>query len=122
MDKWAFIILTVALSVMDMAYTYTNVKILKEHNAKWGNTEYNPLVRSSWHLFGLLGGTLFAGLITLTMIFCVAYAIGEREFFQGALIGVFIMIHHLHYVNYAYISKKYLKREPSFLARIMTEW
>jgi hypothetical protein len=122
MERHVFIILAFLLSLMDIAYTFTNVSILKKHKAKWEDTEYNPLVRSSWHLFGLLNGTLFAGAVTLAAIVILAYIIGNNEFFQGVLIGMFLMIHHLHYVNYAYISRKYLKKDLPWIGRIIMEW
>ena len=117
-----FILLMALLTVMDILYTYTNVKILKKHKAHWSETEYNPLVRASWHIFGLFKGTVLAGAGTVLAMLAIACIIGENEFFQGLLIGVYLMIHHVHYVNYAYISKKYLKKEPGFLTRIITEW
>jgi len=122
MDKHIFIVFAMLLSLMDIAYTYYNVRILKKYKPHWGETEYNPLVRASWHIFGLLNGTIFAGAFTLTAIAVLAYIIGDNEFFQGMLVGVFVMTHHLHYVNYAYISRKYLKKELPWIGRIIMEW
>ncbi|MFH1055136.1 MAG: hypothetical protein V1744_03455 [Candidatus Altiarchaeota archaeon] len=122
MNMLVFMAFIFILSFLDIAYTYTNVKILKKHKTNWGDTEYNPLVRASWHHFGLFGGTLFAAALTLMGVLGLAYLIGKNEFFQGMLLGMFLMLHHLHYVNYAYISKKYLKKELPIISRILMEW
>jgi hypothetical protein len=122
MKTLTFIILSFILSLLDITYTYTNVKILKKHKTDWADTEYNPLVRASWHFFGLLRGTALAAAFTLTAVVLLAYIIGENQFFQGMLIGWFLMIHHVHYINYAYISKKYMKKKPPLINRLIMEW
>ena len=122
MDFVAFLLLTILLSFMDISYTYTNVKILKEYDVDWKKTEYNPIVRSAWQRFGMVKGTLIAGAGTLVVMVLITFVIGENEFFQGAIIGIFLMIHHLHYVNFAIISKKYRNKELPLLSRIIMEW
>ena len=82
------------------------------------NTEYNPLVRTSWHMFGLLPGTLIAGAFTLAAIVGVSFWIGEREFLQGMLFGAYFVVHYFHYNNFNYISRKYLRRDSSFVDKI----
>lgn len=122
MRTLAFVMLCLGLSLMDIVYTYVNVRILKKHKSNWCEAEYNPFVRCSWHFFGFFRGTVFAALATLVAVGVLAYIIGDNEFFQGLLVGVFLMVHHVHYVNYAHIRKKYLNKEPPFLARIFMDW
>jgi hypothetical protein len=122
MHPYIFMGLCILLSIMDIAYTYTNMKILKEHRKNWGDSEYNPLVRASWHHLGLLWGTVFAAMITVLAVAVLSLIIGENEFFQGVLIGMFLMLHHMHYVNYAYISKKYRGKDLPLMSRVFMEW
>ncbi len=122
MEQHSFIILLILLATMDIVYTFWNVKILRAHKKNWHQTEYNPIVRSSWKNLGLYRGTLIAGIFTLTSLVILGLMIGNNEFFQGMMVGFYIMIHHVHYVNYAHISKKYLKKEMSLIGRILTEW
>jgi len=119
MNVILFLFLAFVLSLLDIVYTFYNVRILKQHEKQWADAEYNPLVRTSWHIFGLMNGTLLAGAITLIFVLLLAYIIGEREFFQGFLIGMFVIVHHYHYINYAYLSKKYLKKKTSLLEKII---
>jgi hypothetical protein len=121
-NRFVFIGLIFLLSLMDISYTYTNVKILRKYKTHWADTEYNPLVRASWHHFGLFGGTVFAAVLTLGGIVVLAYLVGENQFFQGVLVGMFLMLHHMHYVNYAYISRKYLKKDLPLISRLIMEW
>ena len=123
-----FLAIILTLSVLDIIYTFYNVRILKEHKKHWEETEYNPLVRTSWHIFGLFGGTIIASLIMLVMILIVAVLISLvrtpiKEFYQGLIIGAYLMLHMFHYMNYAYISKRYLKKEKhvSLLERLIIE-
>lgn len=122
MNTTPFVILLSGLAVMDMVYTFWNVRILKKSGKRWCQTEYNPLVRMAWKRFGLYMGTAVAAFITLAGVVLAGLVIGENEFFQGMMIGVYVMVHHVHYVNYAHISKKYLGKELPILGRIFTEW
>lgn len=122
MMRSTFIIIALGLSLLDILYTYTNVKILKENKKNWEESEYNPLVRTSWHIYGLLKGSFLAGSITLAAVLAIAYMIGENEFFQGVMIGMFLMLHHVHYLNYAHIRKKYLGKDASWPYKILMEW
>ena len=122
MNPHTFILFMFFLALMDIIYTLYNVNILRKHKTKWHDTEYNPLVRNSWHMFGFFKGSAIAALITLSCIIIVSIIIWDNIFLQGVLIGMYLMLHHLHYVNYAYISKKYLKKELPVIGRIITEW
>lgn len=115
-----FMVITFVLSLLDILYTFTNINILRKHTKNWKDTEYNPLVRSSWHIFGFLNGTIIAGAVTLATVMILAYIIGEDEFLQGFVIGVFMIVHHYHYINYAYIRKKYLGKKSSLVERILS--
>lgn len=115
-----FMTISFVLSLMDIAYTFYNVNILRKHTKHWSDTEYNPLVRSSWHLFGFGNGTVIAAVFTLAAVLLLAYFIGERELLQGIVIGAFFMVHHYHYLNYSYISRKYLGKNRGFIDRILS--
>ena len=108
------------LSLMDIVYTFYNASILKKHTRSWSDTEYNPLVRTSWHVFGFGNGTVVAAVLTLATVILLAFFVGERELFQGIVIGAFFMVHHYHYLNYSYISKKYLGKNPRLIDRILS--
>jgi hypothetical protein len=95
------------------------VGILRKHTRNWSDAEYNPLVRASWHIFGFGNGTVVAGATTLAVVIILAHLIGEREFLQGLVIGAFIIMHHYHYINYSYISKKYLGKKSRLVDRIL---
>ena len=114
-----FLTIIFVLSLMDIAYTFHNVSILRKHIKKWSDVEYNPLVRASWHVFGFGNGTLVAGVATLAAAVVLAYLIGEREFLQGLVVGAFVIIHHYHYINYHYISRKYLGKKSRLVDRIL---
>ena len=123
-----FLAVILTLSLLDILYTFYNVDILRKHKKHWEDTEYNPLVRTSWHILGLLKGSVMAGVITLIMILIIAVLISlvptpVQEFYQGLLIGAYLMLHMFHYMNYAYISKRYLKKEKnvSLLERFILE-
>ena len=120
MEFSIFLTIAFTLSLMDIAYTFHNVSILRKHTHHWSDAEYNPLVRASWHIFGFGNGTLIAGAATLAVVVLLAYFIGEREFLQGLVIGAFIVIHHYHYINYSYISKKYLGKDSRLIDRILS--
>ena len=119
MEFRIFLTITFILSLLDIVYTFHNVRILREHTKNWSDAEYNPLVRASWHLFGFGRGTIIAGAATLTIIVLLAYFIGDREFLQGLVIGAFIVIHHYHYINYHYIKHKYLGGKSRLIDRIL---
>jgi len=108
------------LAVLDILCTFHNARILKKHKKNWEHTEYNPLVRTSWHIFGLLNGTIIAAAITLSGILLVAYLIGERELLQGFLLGAYVIVHHYHYMNHAYIMRRYRKRKSDIIDKILS--
>ena len=114
-----FLTIAVILSLMDILYTFHNVSILRKHTKSWSDAEYNPLVRTSWHIFGFGGGTVVAAVLTLVAVVVVCYLIREKEFLQGLLIGAFFMVHHYHYLTYAYITRKYLGENSRLIDRIL---
>ncbi|MFH0860913.1 MAG: hypothetical protein V1921_06905 [Candidatus Altiarchaeota archaeon] len=115
-----FLVIAFLMSLLDILYTFTNVNILRKHTRHWKDTEYNPLVRSSWHIFGFFDGTVIAGALTLAVVLILSYMIGEDEFLQGFVIGIFVIVHHYHYINYAYIRQKYLNKKSSLVERILS--
>ncbi|MFH1835502.1 MAG: hypothetical protein ABH851_04870 [Methanobacteriota archaeon] len=105
---------------MDILYTFHNVGILRNHTKNWSDAEYNPLVRTSWHIFGFGNGTIIAAAITLLAVIGACFFVGDREFLQGVLIGAFFMVHHYHFITYSYISKKYLGKDSKLIDRIIS--
>lgn len=120
MNVYLFMSVVFVLSLMDIVYTFTNVNILRKHIKNWRNTEYSPLVRTSWHMFGFFNGTVIAAAITLASVLAITYLIGDKEFMQGILIGMYIVIHHYHHMNYAYIRHRYLGKKSGWVERILS--
>ena len=121
MDVLLFILLVLFLSGMDIWYTYYNLRLLRRHEKRWRSREFNVLVQWCWSRFGFRRGSLIAALVTIAGVVAAGLLIGDDVFFQGFVVGVFFIIHHIHYLNYAYIQQRYLGRASRFWGFI-TDW
>ncbi|MBD3260066.1 MAG: hypothetical protein GF334_00005 [Candidatus Altiarchaeales archaeon] len=122
MDTLSFVLVFLVLALMDVFYTYRNIGLLRRHRSDWIECEANPFVRFFWRRFGFSWGTFSAAAVTVFFVVFLALLIGGREFFQGLVIGVYVMLHHMHYLTYAGLRSRYLGEEPNLLARIFMDW
>lgn len=92
------IILVMCLIDITATYNYVNTFNKKFPKLDYKSLEANPILRTSWNMFGLKVGSLIGGTIVFLLVFFIAFNLSKE--WQYFFMGVFSMMIIYHILNW----------------------
>jgi hypothetical protein len=98
------VIIILIMSLVDLTATYFYVSTFKNKFPQLDYTalEANPILKTSWKLFGLQKGMIIGGLLVIALLSLIVLSVSEK--WQYYLLGLFSMMIVYHLLNFAQLA------------------
>jgi len=107
-SKLQIIILILSLLDLTATYLYASSFHTKFPQLDYKTLEANPIIRTSWKLFGLNLGMIIGGVIVLALLSLLVLSISDK--WQYYLCGALSMMIIYHFLNFSQLAN--LKPAP----------